>query len=361
MQLAELLKDGKQLDAALQEYIRIAEHYTNEVTRSTALHQQGLILFTFNRYTDALAIFDSIYETYPDAPEAPQAFYMRGFCRYLQGDTEDALAIFNAYVERFPDSPWTPRALFLVGEHAYNRGNYPQAQATFLTIVERFPQHILADDALFWTGNALLRQDSFLDAFSTYSRLAKEYPQSELLLQARFAQGETLTELGEFSRAILAYEEIIKTVPDDPQADRARGRLGDCFFTLGTTEPVRYQEALAAYQALYKRPGTPFPLKLQALYKIARCEDKTGQSDRAFARYMEAVYSISEQNEPLSPETALWFTRAALEAAAMQELQQNWKEAVHIYERIVQAKVPARNEAKKRIKQIQREHTAVFQ
>jgi len=211
-----------------------------------------------------------------------------------------------------------------------------------------------------WAGNALLRQDNYLEAFSTYTRLAKEYPQSDLLLQARFAQGEALTELGEFSRAILAYEEIIKTAPDGPLADRARGRLGDCLFTLGATEPGRYQEALAAYQMLYKRPGTRFELKLQALYKMARCDDKTDQRDRAFTRYMEAVYSIAEQNTPLSPEAALWFTRAAFEAASMQEQKQNWKEAVHIYNRIVQAGVSAKNEAQKRMEQIQSEHAEEF-
>ncbi|MBC8206517.1 MAG: tetratricopeptide repeat protein [Kiritimatiellaeota bacterium] len=361
LQLAELLKKETQLDAALQEYIRIAGQYTDAATRATALHQQGLILFQFNRYADALNIFDSIAETYPDAAETPQAFYMRGFCRYLQGNAEEALAIFNVYVEKFPDSLWTPEVLFLVGEHAYNRGDYLRAQTTFFNIAKQFPQHDLADNSLFWAGNALLRQDNFIEAFSTYTRLAKEYPQSDLLLQTRFAQGEALTELGEFSRAILAYEEIIKTVPDNPLADRARGRLGDCLFTLGATEPGRYQEALAAYQMLYKRPGTPFALKLQALYKIARCNDKTGQSDRAFTRYMEAVYSIAEQSTPLSPEAALWFTRAAFEAAAIQEQQQNWKEAVHIYKRIVQAGVSAQNEAQNRIEKIQREHADVFQ
>jgi len=357
---AELLQEENQMEAALQEYVRIAGQYTNATTRVTALHQQGLILFKFNRYTEALNVFDSIAETYPDAKQAAQAFYMRGFCRYLQGNTEYALTIFKDYIEKFPDSPWTPDVLFLVGEHAYNRGDYPQAQTNFLDIVQQFPQHDLADNSLFWAGSALLRQDSFLEAFGIYTRLAKEYPQSALLLKTRFAQGEALTELGEFARAILAYEEIIKATPDADLADQARGRLGDCLFTLGGTEVDRYQEALAAYQALYKRPGTPFALKLQALYKIARCEDKMGQSDKAFARYMETVYSINELNEPLSPETALWFTRAAFEAGAMQELRQDWEEAIHIYERVVQAKVPAGGEAEKRIKQIQQEHPDGF-
>ena len=45
---------------------------------------------------------------------------------------------------------------------------------------------------------------------------------------------------------------------------------------------------------------------------------------------------------------------------AMQELQQNWEKAVHIYERVAEANVPAGNEAEKRIEQIRREHADQF-
>jgi TolA-binding protein len=356
LQLAGMLTG----EPALQEYIRIAEQYTNATTRAEALHQQGQILFKFNRFSDALKIFDSVVESYPDAEQAPQAFYMRGFCRYLQGNVDTAMVLFREFIEQYPDSPWTPKVFFLIGEHAYNNGDYEQAQLTFVNLAERFPQHELADDSLFWTGNAQLKSDSFLEAFKTYTRLAKEYPQSDLLLQTRFAQGEALTELGEFPRAILAYEEIIKNEPDGPLSARALGRLGDCLFTLGSTEPGRYQEAIKSYQSLYKRPGIPFALKLQALYKIARCEEKTGQTDQAFTHYMEAVYSIGKQTDPLSPEAVLWFTRAAFEAATQQEMNQNWKEAVNIYDRIIQAEVPARNEAEKRIQKIKQEHAENF-
>ena len=358
LQQAELLQDAEQWDSALLEYVRIAEQYTNETIRATALHQQGLLQFGFRRLEESLEAFNTVTETYPTAAEAPQAFYMRGFCRYLQGDAKEALSIFNLFIEKYPESPWTPDVLFLVGELAYNRGDYLKARDTFLDIVVRFPKHDLADDSLFWSGNALLRQDSFLEAFSTYTQLAKDYPQSELILKTRFAQGESLTELGEFARAILAYEEVIKAAPDNPLADQARGRLADCLFTLGSSNSNRFLEALEAYQELYKRPSTSFGLKLQALYKIARCEDKIGMEDQAFAHYMEAVYSVGEQADALSPEAEIWFARAAFEAATLQEQKQNWTEAIHIYERIIDAKVPTYDEAKKRIKTIKQEHLA---
>jgi TolA-binding protein len=360
LQQAELLKNAQQWTPALEEYRRIAAQYTNSAAQAAALHRQGLIMYRLGQWNDALETFRTVSEKYPDSPEAPQALYMRGFCRYMQDDTEGALELCNTFIEKYPGSVWTPEVLFWLGEHYYNHGDYAKAQSTFLDIAARFPKHELADDALFWAGSALLRQDSFLDAFTAYSRLAKEFPDSPLMLKNRFAQGETLTELGEFPRAILAYEEVIKTAADDPLADRARGRLADCLFTLGTAEASRYQEAFNAYLALYKRPALPFALKLQALYKIARCEEKMGLKDKAFAHYMDAVYSVTGQIEPLSPDAVLWFTRAAFDAAAVQEQRKQWKEAVNIYKRIIQADVPAKSEAQKRIEKIERDHASAF-
>jgi TolA-binding protein len=361
LQQAELLQNQGEWDAALEQYRRIAGQYTNTPAQVSAIHRQGLMLYARpEQRAAALEQFETVRRDHPSAPEAPQAFYLSGVCRYELGATAEALELYRAFIEAYPDSEWTAEALFRIAEHHYNRGDYARAHPIFLDMATRFPAHELADDALFWAGGSLFRQEQFLEAFTAFSRIAKEFPASPLILQTRFAQGETLTELGEFPRAILAYEEIIKNAPDDPLADRARGRLADCLFTLGTKEPVRYQEALEAYQALYKRPAAPFALRLQALYKIARCEAKLGLKEKAFTHYMEAVYSGAAQTEPLPPDAVPWFTRAAFDAAAYQEQQQQWKAARNIYERIVQAGVPAQDEARKRIEKIEREHASAL-
>lgn len=360
LQEANILEQQNQTEAARKEYTRIAGQYTDQAVRAAALHRQGLILFEASRYGEAQKAFEAVVQEYPEAAETPQAFYMRGFCRHQQGDADTALKIFGEFITKYPDSPWAPEVLFLTGEQAYNRGDYPLANSTFLDIADRFPQHEISDDSLYWAAGALLQQDNFLGAFKLYSRLAKEYPKSSLMLKTRFAQGEALSELGEFSRAILAYEEVIKAAPDSPLADRARGRRGDCLFTLGSTEPDRYNEALAAYQALTSRPAVDFSLKLQALFKIARSEEKAGHADKAFAHYMEAVYSIDELEGPLPPEAVLWFTRSALEAAARLERKSGWTKAVKIYEQILAADVPAKEEAEKRILKIKQDHPEEF-
>ncbi|MCU0857230.1 MAG: tetratricopeptide repeat protein [Pontiellaceae bacterium] len=361
LQIAELFKSEKKQEQALEQYRRIIATYTNAVVQSAALLQQGLILYDNGQWDSAQESFRAISENHPNSIEAPQALYMSGFSRDKQGDTKGALEICLAFMDKYPGSEWAPDVLFWIGKIYYNSGDYVRAETAFLDIASRFPKHELTDKALFWGGTAMLKQKKFVEAFTAFSRIVKEIPNSPLILKARFAQGEALSELGEFSRAILAYEELIKIAPDDPDlSDRARGRLGDCLFILGTNDPKRYQEALTVYQSLYKRSSTPFALRLQAIYKIGRCEAKLGLKEKAFAHYMEAVYSGAEQTEPLSPDAVSWFTRAAFDAAAILEQQRQWKEAINIYARIIQAGVPTRNEAQKRIEKIERDHASAL-
>jgi TolA-binding protein len=360
LRTAELLRSLENEETALREYERIAAKYAQTLTQASALHQQGLILFGLNRFDAALEFFRILSDTFPDAPETPQAYYMQGFCLYLQGNIKESLIICRTFIEKHPDSAWTPKVLFWLGEHAYNRGDYPEAHSTFLNVVNRFPENDLADDAIYWAGNAQFKSDNYLEAFELYGRLVTDHPDSALLPETRFAQGEVLTKLGEFPRAILAYEELVQSAPEAPIADRARGRLGDCLFTLGSTEALRYTEAKEIFLALSQRPSLPFELQLQALYKMARCEEKTGAEDSALAHYMDVIYQAGSQTTPLSPDAILWFTRAALDAAANQERKGLWPQAVHIYERIIEAGVPAQNEAAKRIEQIKLEHADAF-
>ena len=104
LQLAEGFKREKNWELALQEYQRVAKQYTNETTQATTLHQQGLILFGFDRFDAALENFQTVCETYPDSPEAPQATYMRGECHYRQENTATALELFRLFIEKYPTS-----------------------------------------------------------------------------------------------------------------------------------------------------------------------------------------------------------------------------------------------------------------
>jgi len=363
LRVADVLREGAQWEKALKQYKHIGQTYTNSTTVAMARHQSGMLLYRMGRYAEAQKTFESLINDFPTDPNVPQAYYMRGFSLYLQGKVDEAIKTCQDFIRKHPKSKWTPEVLFWLAERQYNDGRYESAESLFLRIVNEYKTHPLAPQALYWAGRAASAQANFVKAIEHYSMAAKEFPDCDILPQIRFAQGDALTELGEFDRAILAFDEIIKNYPDSALVNAAWGRKGDCQFSLAAVnDSKRYNEAILSYQTVLDRPSAPFALKLQAEYKIGRCLEKVGQPDKAFIRYMNAVYSyLSEKDVERSPDSVLWFTRAAFSAAAIKERAKAWKEAVRVYGRVVDAQVPAKEEAIRSIKSIREENWLLFQ
>jgi len=358
---ADVMRATEKWEDALGKYAQIVETYTNGAVAAQSIHQRGLVLYRLARFDDAQQAFETILSEYPQSEYVPQATYMRGFCLYVQGRREEAVETCRAFVRDYPDSEWAPEVVFWLAEQYYNQGDYKAAEPLFMRIASDFKGHRLVPSALYWAGRCAGEQDNYVEAIERFSEVAKSYADSEIMPQVRFAQGDALSELGEFSRAILAFEEIIKNYPENHLVNAAWGRKGDCQFALAVESPARYGEAMSSYQAILDRPTVPVDLKLQAEYKVGRCLEKTGVADKAFSRYMNVVYTFINENVERSPYTVLWFTRAAFGAATIKERAKDWTAAVEVYRRVIEAGVPAKDEAAKRIEKIKNENWLLFQ
>ncbi|VGO15250.1 hypothetical protein PDESU_03832 [Pontiella desulfatans] len=362
LRAADVLWASQKWEEVLAKYTLIGQTYTNSpATQALSEHQRGIALYKLRQFPEAQKAFESVMANYPQSEHVPQATYLRGFSLAWQGKTEEGVKTCQDFIETYPDSEWTPEVIFWLAEHHFNQGNYTDAEPLFLRIAADFKGNRLAPRALYWAGRCASAQSSYVTAIERYSEIAKNYPESEILPQTRFAQGDALTELGEFARAILAFEEIIKNYPESYLVNGAWGRKGGCQFTLASDNPARYAEAMNSYQAILDRASAPVALKLEAEYWIGRCLEKTNVPDKAFSRYMNVVYTFINDNVEHSPYSVIWFTRSAFGAATLKEKEKAWKEAVQVYERVIQANVPAKDEAAKRIEKIKADNWLMFQ
>jgi len=358
---ADVMRAGEQWEAALTKYTQVRETYPNGPSAVLSLHQRGMLLYQLGRFADARKDFEEVLAKYPESSNAPQASYMRGFCLYLLGSIEEAVETCLTFIHEYPDSPWTPEVIFWLAEQYYNQGDYKEAEPLFVRIATDFKTNTLAPRALYRAGRASAAQANYVMAIERYSALAKTYPESDVLPQTRFSHGDALSELGEFSRGILAFEEIIKNYPESYLVSSAWGRKGDCQFSLASENPARYAEAMNSYQSILDRSSASPAIKLQAEYKVGRCLEKTNVPDRAFNRYMNVVYTFINENTDRSRDSVLWFTRSAFGAATLKEKEHGWVEAVAIYQRVIEADVPAKDEAGKRIEKIKQNNWLLFE
>lgn len=327
--------------------------------RARALHGLGLMEYAANRFRPALDYFEQAYRVAPASDVADRAFYLGAWCRFRLGQEEQALAAFRAFTELHPNSTWAPDALFWVYEYEYNHGRYGPAETGFLTVARRYPEGKIADAALFWAGQAAMRQNEFRRANNHFALLIKEYHASLKHPEARYYQATALCELGEFAAAILIFDDLIRLFPNHELNETAWLRKGDCQFTLGKQDPKRYDEAIASYQTILDRPTVTPPTRMQAEYKIGRCLEKAGRIANAFEHYMNAVYLYYKTSDHLPGDT-VWFTRAAFQAAELKETEKSWRKAAAIYQRVVDADVPASVEARERINRLHNEHWLYF-
>ena len=346
---------------ALAAYAEVMDVYPNGVLFAEALYRHGLAAYQLLQFDEALKDFSRVVSDCTNSPVVPQAFFMRGRSLYMMGREEEALAVGRTFVERYPDTVLTAGVMFWLGEYAFNHSAYPEAERQFLLVAAKFPRDALADQALLWAGRSAMKQKEYVRAVDSFTRVAETYPDSTRMPDARFLQGDALSELGEFSRAIVVFDELIAKYPANPLVGAAWGRKGDCQFTLGASDSKRYDEAVASYRAVTKSPGLTFDLELQAEFKIGRCLDKLGRKPEAFEQYYtKVVVGYLEHSEAAPHEVnaaaAVWFTKAAFAAADILEADKNWRRAVKVLERVVNARAPAARDAQERIDRIRAEH-----
>jgi len=352
MRAAVLSEEQGQWEEATEGYGRVLADYPDEPEVARARQRRGLVQYRLGNFQEALDDFTAVVTDFPESVVSEQAFFMRGWCHYLMGRHEEALTICTEFVERYPDSIWAGDVQFWLGEYYFNEGLYEEAEARFVMLVEQHPDAQVADDALYWAGRSAAFVQAYVRAVERYAALSKTYPGSALLPESRFAQGDALSELGEFARAVLAFEEIIKTYPDSYLVDRAMGRIGDCHFTLGADDPERYAQAVQAYREVLEAPRASVNLQVQAEYKLGRCREKMDELDAALEHYMNVVYRYFSERENGVRVSLLWFTRSTFSAAAIYEARAEWEQAIHVYERVIDAGVPAAPDAQQRIQKI---------
>ncbi len=355
LRMAQLDEGDGRWGAALEKYERILAAFPSGPFSVRALHARGLVRYRLGQFQEALRDFRKVVQDFPNNELAEQAFYMRGWCLYLQGRDAEALEVCQQFLARYPRSSWSADVLFWLGVYAFNHGSPAEAERRFSEIVQTFPGAPMADAALFWAGRSASLQKEYLRALDHYNRLAREYPGSARVPETRFMQGDTLSELGQFAGAILMFDEIILQHPDSGLLERAWGRKGDCQFALGNEDPRRYEEAVKSYRVALDSPAASLELRLQAEYKSGRCREKMGQASPALESYMNVVYKYLAEQERGATGSSVWFTRAAFGAASLLEAAGRGEEAMSLYQRVVEADVPAAPEAQQRVEKMRAE------
>ncbi len=388
-------------EAAIEAFSRAEETATNDTVRAIALIEQGDVLSENGQGEEALAKYRLVLERYPQTSagaklkavvqlrelEAKGREYYRNYefakaqeifaqvaekdpsrksrmeyytvlCLYGQGLDREAFTRASALTDEKVDPSIRAEATLWLAKFSYNHRRWKESQRLFAVYAEMRPKSPEAPSSLTWSARAAYADNDFERAIQTVARLAELYPDSPEKARGYLIQGEALIELARFDEAVLVLDRTI-AAPDTPPEERLRAQIlrADALFAMGADNPVRYREALSAYQSIRLSEKLSPSLKLAIAFKTGRTLEKLKRLDEAIDHYYASVVLAYREGRMkgvrFDDEARATFARAAFRLADEYESRGKDFQAMHILELVVASDVPASDEAEKRIDRIQ--------
>ncbi|TVR54120.1 MAG: hypothetical protein EA425_02275 [Puniceicoccaceae bacterium] len=271
------------------------------------------------------------------------------------GEEERGIARLEGLREQHPGSR---AAIFsyIVQARAYAAANRTvEAQRLLISLADNHPASEFAPLALFEAAlNAERRgQEAFLtEANHLLERLVREYPQDDYVFFARLRQADLLRKLNQFGAAEQIYEFLENNYPDRPDRLLAQISLADSLMAQATTEPARFDAAVARYERLFDLPGAPLDLRVEAGFKLANGWQSRGDFQRAQQVYLEIFQRFLADPEAarnLGVKGRTWAARSLFESARLYEQQGAADRARETYERMLALNLPGAGLARARL------------
>jgi TolA-binding protein len=204
------------------------------------LYENALQLLRGGKPNEALKGFQQIYDTYTEAPQAPDALYQAASYYYVTMDLSDlgtatrdqiqkAFPLFDRIRTRYGTSPRAPEALYKLGllelEPDNPKASANAAYADFTSVANVYPGSPLVGPALFGAAMSEMRSGSYEAALQDFSTLLEQVPGFDDAPRAYLAYGYCQYRAGDFPRAMEEYQKLRDLFPGKPEAQTALERL----------------------------------------------------------------------------------------------------------------------------------------
>jgi TolA-binding protein len=315
----------------------------------------GQSFYREGKYDEALAELEPLSARGPDDELAQRALYHRGWAWIMKGQLETkTLPLFTEFLKAYPQSPVAADVQFWVADYYLGKKDYVKAQEQFQSLAENHPASALADKAQYFAARAAYSRQDFKTAIDLFEGLLKKFPESSFRCDARFGEGDALTELNQFDNALIVFDTLVKQFPDCYLICEALGRKGDCQATLN-----RHEDAIATFRKALDCSQDP-TVRNQLLWKLGLSLERAGKLDEALQAYAKPLYEATAATDTSEPPERFWLCKAARDAARVKEQQQQWRDAITLYQKLTESCPDMKTLAEDKIRRIRTEHVILF-
>ncbi len=197
----------------------LAKKPTKELAVSAEFYL-GTIELRTGKKAEALAIYKTVRDKYPDTHEAEQANFQVG---QLQSelDPKAALPELESFLKKYPKSTLVPAAMMALGKAEAAAGQQETALTTLKKLATEYPKSEAAPFSYFERGTIYASQQKYDDTVNVMKDFIAQYPDSKDLFQAYDFIAQIQTSGGKGDEAIKTYDEFVEKRPTEDNAAAA--------------------------------------------------------------------------------------------------------------------------------------------
>jgi TolA-binding protein len=239
----------------------------------------------------ALSHLGRLVSDFPEDRNVPEALFKQAECLEKTGRPADAAALWKTLPERFPQAPQAREAAFRLGNAMLKSGDYGGSEAAYRRA--EAGGDALAADALYNRALALVRAGRKEEGLEAFEKFLARFPSRERAERVWLETGTMREELGRTAAAAEAYAKV-----------RSPELRAKALFGAARCREKLKQRALArrAYEELYAVNPATDALRLNGLLRLGLLYELDEEPLKAMSVYSELVRLVSD---PALKKTAL--------------------------------------------------------
>ena len=313
---------------------------------------RGRACYRDYRFREASADFKMVASRNPEMADGMR--FLMALCLYGAGRDKEAKAAATKLMDSTRDEELRADLLLWCAKYEFNQSEYKEAQDHFTEYASLRKDTPPAADALLWAARCASAQMEYPKAVELATMAANSASSDKsLFAESLLVQGEAVMELGRYAEAVQLLERVVRMSEDGPLAQKAAMLRADALYAMGAGDMGRYEEAIAAYRSLQESGSLLPDRRIETSFKIGRALEKLRRTKEAMDQYYRnVVLAYSEETSKgalLGAPARTFFSRAAFSVADYHAAAGDVKAVRKMLGRIVASDVPAADEARRRL------------
>jgi TolA-binding protein len=274
------LNNTKEADtraAAFVRKYRTADRYAAEFE-----YERGMYFLRKNDATNAKRFFDAVIKRYATSPFVAQALYGNARVAEMSGNAQEAIKLYESLLEQYPNDAIAPRAQLSLGNLYYNKEQWDAAAREYKAVVDSESR---APDLVQYAMNNLIMAYKQLSLFDAALQLTRQYidqyPDDPDLMDKRVDIGILYQRLGYYDQSIVHLRSLLENADADLEAE-VRYYIGESYFYKGD-----YQQAILEFlkvpYLITKRTKNDWAST--SYYMAGQAYEKMSKFDQAITMY----------------------------------------------------------------------------